>query len=98
MRGEPFQSVLITVTPSNFLHSLTNLLSVTNNLSDGLRSVIMASVGRTCPVRIKMSEYSISALVGAMFYISPQLIVLMLAVVPPVSLGAVSDVFTLLFT
>ncbi|GJE97308.1 ABC transporter ATP-binding protein [Phanerochaete sordida] len=46
--------------------------SVTNNLSDGLRSIIMASVG-----------------LGAMFYISPQLTMLMLAVVPPVSLGAV---------
>ncbi|KIP08710.1 hypothetical protein PHLGIDRAFT_104024 [Phlebiopsis gigantea 11061_1 CR5-6] len=46
--------------------------SVTNNLSDGLRSIIMSSVG-----------------LGAMFYISPQLTVLMLAVVPPVSLGAV---------
>ncbi|KAF7798827.1 hypothetical protein EIP86_010053 [Pleurotus ostreatoroseus] len=46
--------------------------SVTQNLSDGLRSIIMASVG-----------------LGAMFYISPQLTVLMLAVVPPVSLGAV---------
>ncbi|KAJ3555280.1 hypothetical protein NM688_g2661 [Phlebia brevispora] len=46
--------------------------SVTQNLSDGLRSIIMASVG-----------------LGAMFYISPQLTLLMLAVVPPVSLGAV---------
>ncbi|THG99518.1 hypothetical protein EW026_g2828 [Hermanssonia centrifuga] len=46
--------------------------SVTQNLSDGLRSIIMASVG-----------------LGAMFYISPQLTILMLAVVPPVSLGAV---------
>jgi len=46
--------------------------SLTQNLSDGLRSVVMASVG-----------------LGAMFYISPQLTVLMLAVVPPVSLGAV---------
>ncbi|KAI0740623.1 P-loop containing nucleoside triphosphate hydrolase protein [Earliella scabrosa] len=46
--------------------------SVTQNLSDGLRSVVMASVG-----------------LGAMFYISPQLTLLMLTVVPPVSLGAV---------
>ncbi|TBU40304.1 P-loop containing nucleoside triphosphate hydrolase protein [Dichomitus squalens] len=46
--------------------------SVTQNLSDGLRSVVMASAG-----------------LGAMFYISPQLTLLMLTVVPPVSLGAV---------
>ncbi|KAL5483290.1 MDL1 [Sanghuangporus weigelae] len=45
--------------------------SITQNLSDGLRAVVMASVG-----------------LGAMFYLSPQLTVLMLAVVPPVSLGA----------
>ncbi|TDL16129.1 hypothetical protein BD410DRAFT_731753 [Rickenella mellea] len=46
--------------------------SLTQNLSDGLRAVVMASVG-----------------LGAMFYLSPTLTVLMLAVVPPVSLGAV---------
>ncbi|RPD58151.1 P-loop containing nucleoside triphosphate hydrolase protein [Lentinus tigrinus ALCF2SS1-7] len=46
--------------------------SVTQNLSDGLRSVVMASAG-----------------LGAMFYISPQLTLLMLTVVPPVSLGVV---------
>ncbi|KAH8103534.1 P-loop containing nucleoside triphosphate hydrolase protein [Cristinia sonorae] len=46
--------------------------SVTQNLSDGLRSVVMASAG-----------------LGAMFYISPKLTLLMLTVVPPVSLGAV---------
>ncbi|KAI0365936.1 P-loop containing nucleoside triphosphate hydrolase protein [Pilatotrama ljubarskyi] len=46
--------------------------SVTQNLSDGLRSIVMASAG-----------------LGAMFYISPTLTMLMLAVVPPVSLGAV---------
>ncbi|KAF8339323.1 P-loop containing nucleoside triphosphate hydrolase protein [Amanita rubescens] len=46
--------------------------SVTQNLSDGLRAVVMSSVG-----------------LGAMFYISPHLTMLMLAVVPPVSLGAV---------
>ncbi|KAL6304938.1 P-loop containing nucleoside triphosphate hydrolase protein [Sparassis latifolia] len=46
--------------------------SLTNNLSDGLRSVIMASAG-----------------LGAMFYISPTLTLLMLTVVPPVSLGVV---------
>ncbi|KAH9949263.1 P-loop containing nucleoside triphosphate hydrolase protein [Amylocystis lapponica] len=46
--------------------------SLTQNLSDGLRSVIMASAG-----------------LGAMFYISPKLTLLMLTVVPPVSLGAV---------
>jgi len=45
---------------------------VTQNLSDGLRSIVMASVG-----------------LGAMFWISPTLTALMLAVVPPVSLGAV---------
>ncbi|KAJ3481328.1 hypothetical protein NLI96_g7731 [Meripilus lineatus] len=46
--------------------------SVTQNLSDGLRSVVMASAG-----------------LGAMFYISPTLTLLMLSVVPPVVLGAV---------
>lgn len=45
--------------------------SLTQNLSDGLRAVVMASVG-----------------LGAMFYLSPQLTLLMLTVVPPVSLGA----------
>ncbi|KAG6813754.1 hypothetical protein H0H92_007706 [Tricholoma furcatifolium] len=46
--------------------------SVTRDLSDGLRSIVMSSVG-----------------LGAMFYLSPTLTMLMLAVVPPVSLGAV---------
>ncbi|KAJ7747751.1 P-loop containing nucleoside triphosphate hydrolase protein [Mycena metata] len=46
--------------------------SVTQNLSDGLRAVVMSTVG-----------------LGAMFYISPKLTMLMLVVVPPVSLGAV---------
>ncbi|KAF8963598.1 ATP-binding cassette transporter [Flammula alnicola] len=46
--------------------------SVTQNLSDGLRAVVMSTVG-----------------LGAMFYVSPQLTVLMLTIVPPVSLGAV---------
>lgn len=46
--------------------------SVTNNLSDGLRSLISAVVG-----------------VGAMVYISLKLTLVMLAVVPPISLGAV---------
>ncbi|TFK21989.1 ATP-binding cassette transporter [Coprinopsis marcescibilis] len=46
--------------------------SVTQNLSDGLRAIVMSSVG-----------------LGAMFYVSPTLTMLMLAVVPPVSLGAV---------
>lgn len=46
--------------------------SVTQNLSDGLRSIVMSSVG-----------------LGAMFYLSPTLTLLMLTVVPPVSLGAV---------
>ncbi|KAG6862704.1 hypothetical protein C0993_001910 [Termitomyces sp. T159_Od127] len=46
--------------------------SVTQNLSDGLRSIVMSSVG-----------------LAAMFYLSPTLTLLMLAVVPPVSLGAV---------
>lgn len=46
--------------------------SVTNNLSDGLRAIVMSSVG-----------------LGAMFYLSPQLTLLMLGIVPPVSLGAV---------
>ncbi|KIJ65983.1 hypothetical protein HYDPIDRAFT_87660 [Hydnomerulius pinastri MD-312] len=46
--------------------------SVTQNLSDGLRAIVMSSVG-----------------LGAMFYLSPNLTVLMLGIVPPVSLGAV---------
>ncbi|KAF9022292.1 hypothetical protein BDZ89DRAFT_1070818 [Hymenopellis radicata] len=46
--------------------------SVTQNLSDGFRAVVMSTVG-----------------LGAMFYVSPTLTMLMLAVVPPVSLGAV---------
>ncbi|KIY65318.1 hypothetical protein CYLTODRAFT_379636 [Cylindrobasidium torrendii FP15055 ss-10] len=46
--------------------------SITQNLSDGLRAVVMSGVG-----------------LGAMFYVSPTLTLLMLAVVPPVSLGAV---------
>ncbi|KAH6914032.1 ATP-binding cassette transporter [Coprinopsis sp. MPI-PUGE-AT-0042] len=46
--------------------------SVTQNLSDGLRAIVMSSVG-----------------LGAMFYVSPTLTMLMLGVVPPVSLGAV---------
>jgi putative ABC transport system ATP-binding protein len=46
--------------------------SITQNLSDGLRAIVMSGVG-----------------LGAMFYISPTLTGLMLAVVPPVSLGAV---------
>ncbi|KAF9529782.1 ATP-binding cassette transporter [Crepidotus variabilis] len=46
--------------------------SVTQNLSDGLRAVVMSTVG-----------------LGAMFYVSPTLTMLMLAVVPPASLGAV---------
>ncbi|KAK7472446.1 ATP-binding cassette permease mdl1 [Stygiomarasmius scandens] len=46
--------------------------SVTQNLSDGLRAVVMSSVG-----------------LGAMFYLSPDLTMLMLVLVPPVSLGAV---------
>ncbi|KAF8627662.1 hypothetical protein AX15_004353 [Amanita polypyramis BW_CC] len=46
--------------------------SVTQNLSDGLRAIVMSSVG-----------------LGAMFYISPHLTMLMLTIVPPVSLGAV---------
>ncbi|PCH35770.1 hypothetical protein WOLCODRAFT_107830 [Wolfiporia cocos MD-104 SS10] len=46
--------------------------SLTQNLSDGLRAVIMSSAG-----------------LGAMFYVSPQLTLLMLTIVPPVSLAAV---------
>ncbi|KAL0955750.1 hypothetical protein HGRIS_001965 [Hohenbuehelia grisea] len=46
--------------------------SVTQNLSDGLRAIVMSTVG-----------------LGAMFYLSPTLTMLMLGVVPPVSLGAV---------
>jgi hypothetical protein len=50
----------------------------------------MASVGRMlshgCLLRHSLIY---SPIVGAMFYLSPQLTILMLGVVPPVSLGAV---------
>ncbi|KAI0276183.1 P-loop containing nucleoside triphosphate hydrolase protein [Russula aff. rugulosa BPL654] len=46
--------------------------SVTQNLSDGLRAVVMSFAG-----------------LGAMLYISSHLTFLMLAIVPPISLGAV---------
>ncbi|KAI9460340.1 P-loop containing nucleoside triphosphate hydrolase protein [Russula earlei] len=46
--------------------------SITQNLSDGLRSVVMSFAG-----------------LGAMLYISSHLTILMLAIVPPISLGAV---------
>ncbi|KAH8827887.1 P-loop containing nucleoside triphosphate hydrolase protein [Flagelloscypha sp. PMI_526] len=46
--------------------------SVTQNLSDGLRAVVMSSVG-----------------LGAMFWVSPTLTGLMMAIVPPISLGVV---------
>ncbi|KAI9452277.1 P-loop containing nucleoside triphosphate hydrolase protein [Lactarius psammicola] len=46
--------------------------SVTQNLSDGLRAVVMSFAG-----------------LGAMLYISSHLTILMLAIVPPISLGAV---------
>jgi len=46
--------------------------SVTQNLSDGMRAIVMSFAG-----------------LGAMFYVSPALTTLMLAVVPPVSLGVV---------
>ncbi|KAG8956909.1 ATP-binding cassette permease mdl1 [Tulasnella sp. 408] len=48
------------------------ILSVTQNLSDGLRSTVMATVG-----------------LGAMFWLSPTMTLLMLAIVPPISIGAV---------
>ncbi|KAH9014750.1 P-loop containing nucleoside triphosphate hydrolase protein [Lactarius pseudohatsudake] len=47
--------------------------SVTQNLSDGLRAVVMSFAG-----------------LGAMLYISSHLTLLMLTMVPPISLGAVS--------
>ncbi|KAG8905488.1 ATP-binding cassette permease mdl1 [Tulasnella sp. 417] len=46
--------------------------SVTQNLSDGLRSIVMATAG-----------------LGAMFWLSPTMTLLMLGIVPPISLGAV---------
>jgi len=54
------------------------------------RSIVMASVGCAfvdfgCQKMFIQSRY----VVGALFWISPTLTVLMLAVVPPVSLGAV---------
>jgi len=65
--------------------------SVTQNLSDGLRAVVMSTVGRKqnqTPEHKPRAHFNI-ILVGAMFYVSPTLTMLMLAVVPPVSLGAV---------
>ncbi|KAG8955605.1 ATP-binding cassette permease mdl1 [Tulasnella sp. 424] len=46
--------------------------SVTQNLSDGLRSTVTATVG-----------------LGAMFWLSPTMTLLMLSIVPPISIGAV---------
>lgn len=65
--------------------------SVTQNLSDGLRAVVMSTVG--CEYRsqflLRLEIELKSCPVGAMIYVSPTLTMLMLAVVPPVSLGAV---------
>ena len=65
--------------------------SVTQNLSDGLRAVVMSTVGRECHLQflLKLEIALKSRPVGAMIYVSPTLTMLMLAVVPPVSLGAV---------
>jgi putative ABC transport system ATP-binding protein len=63
--------------------------SVTQNLSDGLRSIVMSSVGCECLVCSSIIFHVNLPPVGAMFYLSPTLTLLMLAVVPPVSLGAV---------
>lgn len=73
---------------------LTICGSVTQNLSDGLRSIVMASAGcKTISYNYKKRpNANDAALVGAMFYISPTLTLLMLTVVPPVSLGAVGGV------
>lgn len=50
----------------------------------------MSSVGRKCTISHHfLTAIVIRFLVGAMFYLSPTLTLLMLAVVPPVSLGAV---------
>jgi len=64
--------------------------SVTGNLSDGLRAIVTASVGRThfhvSPLcRKGLREQT----VGLMFYLSSKLTLVMLAVVPPISIGAV---------
>ena len=65
--------------------------SVTQNLSDGLRAVVMSTVG--CEYHYQfLLKFEIalnSRLVGAMIYVSPTLTMIMMAVVPPVSLGAV---------
>ncbi|KAN0137900.1 ABC transporter type 1, transmembrane domain containing protein [Lactarius tabidus] len=67
-------SVDISVVGESVLHCLHCLTtqSVTQNLSDGLRAVVMSFAG-----------------LGAMLYISLHLTFLMLAIVPPISLGAV---------
>lgn len=74
--------------------------SVTNNLSDGLRALISALVGGAFPFalwlltrEVEETDWVLSRIlrsVGAMIYISTKLTMVMLAVVPPVSLGAVS--------
>ena len=76
------------------VQNLDLLRSVTQNLSDGLRAVVMSSVG--CEYFINLPEPAMFWLcvVGAMFYVSPTLTMLMLAVVPPVSLGAVCWCYT----
>lgn len=49
----------------------------------------MAGVGCALPCLPLLPPYLNILTVGAMFYLSPTLTMLMLAVVPPVSLGAV---------
>lgn len=73
------------------------LSSVTQNLSDGLRATVMSTVG--CKfLFLELQTLFRRHLVGAMFYVSPTLTMLMLAVVPPVSLGAVRCIYFIILS
>ena len=67
--------------------------SVTQNLSDGLRATVQSFAGcewfRSSSA-ILPTDLSVSP-VGAMFCVSPHLTLLVLALVPPISLGAVRN-------
>jgi len=67
-------------------HISSQIISVTQNLSDGLRAVVMSSARRKFPIEgVAQFTYPSSSWRNVL----PTLTMLMLAVVPPVSLGAV---------
>jgi hypothetical protein len=61
------------------------------NLSDGLHDVVMSFAVRTriSSASLEVYAYQYVEKVGLMLYISSHLTFLMLAIVPPISLGAV---------